>query len=60
MVKHFITFKGHTREVTCDWPTEPYKLGATSYVEGTRTWDTCRFAGWSLPLKLKFCDACNN
>ena len=60
MPKHIVEYKGQSRDTTYQWITEPSKMGATSYIEGTRTSDTCRFAKTkNLPIQVTFTDACN-
>lgn len=60
MVRHFISLHGDRKEVThSKWPTNPQALGASTYIEGTRTFDNCRFAYSNFPLKLSFTDATN-
>jgi hypothetical protein len=60
MVKHFIEFRGSNCDATWDWPNDPRNFSANQYIEGSRTYDTCRFATTNhFPLKLEFTDATN-
>ena len=60
MVKHFVDFRGSRREATWEWPTDPRQIHPCSYIEGSRAYETCRFARTGhLPLRLEFSDATN-
>ena len=61
MVKHCIQYAGKGKKnVTSSWSTNPSLFGDVSYIEGTRTYDTGRFATQSsFPLTWTFTDAAN-
>lgn len=45
------------KDVTNLWPTQAVDIGAKEYIEGTRTWDTFRYATTkNFPLSLSFRD----
>ena len=58
MVKHMIeAVNGRKKDVTSTWSTDP---GLFGYIEGSRTFDTGRFAKTAkLPLTWTFTDAAN-
>ena len=60
MVKHIIEVDGRRKDVTYSWSSDPRMFGKVSYIEGTRTYDTGRFATTSsLPITWVFTDAAN-
>lgn len=60
MVKHIVEVAGVRKDVTRTWTTDPRMFGNVSYIEGTRTYDTGRFATTSsLPITWIFTDAAN-
>lgn len=58
-VKHIIEVAGELKDVTNAWTTDPRLFGKVSYIDGSRTYDTGRFATTKdLPFTWTFTDAC--
>ena len=58
MARHIIYADGGSKDVTHSWSTNVGLFGEVSYIENSRTHDTCRYTH-RLPLTVTFTDSSN-